>query len=103
MGGTQPCETVTILGRGGAAGAEGQVMKPFHATDGGNGVLPSLIQVGEFPQDRRLAGRIAQLDEMFGGIVETAFRLHSASTVQKHFSHLAVGPGQAFFIAHHAM
>ncbi len=103
MGGAKPCETIPVCRRRGTPGAQGQVMEPLHATDSSNGVLPLLIEVGEFPQHRGLAGRVAELNEMFSGIVETAFRLYRTSAVEKHFSHLAVSPRQAFFIAHQAM
>ena len=70
-------------------------MEPLHATDGSNGV-PLLPWSGgrRVPAAPRPRGRVTELDEMFGGIVETAFRLHRASTVQKHFSHLTGGPRQ---------
>ena len=80
------------------AGAQRQVMKALHATDGRDGV-PSLPRKSASSRNTAiLAGRITEFDEMFGGIVEATFRFHRAPTVQEHFSHLAVGAGQPFFV-----
>ena len=82
-GGTESHEAFAVGGSGRASGSQRQVVQPFHAADGRDPVLSLFVEIGQFTEDRRFAGRIAELDEMFGGIVETTFRLYRAAAVEE--------------------
>lgn len=100
-GGPESGEPFAVRVSGRASGSQRQMVQPFYTTDGRDRILSLFIEFGQFPEDRRLAGRIAELDEMLGGIVETSFGLYRAAAVEEGLSQLTIGAGQAFFVADH--
>ena len=100
-GGPESGEPFAVGGSGRASGSQRQMVQPFYTTDGRDRILSLFIEIGQFTEDRRFAGRIAELNEMFGGIVETSFGLYRAAAVEEGLSQLTVRAGQAFFVADH--
>ena len=68
-----------------------------------NQIVAGVIDRRQESKDGCFSRLVAEFDVMFRGIVQAAFRLLLVATSQKRSAKLAVGGGQAFFIAHSTM
>ena len=76
---------------------------PFETANRRYRILGPDIQRAQQPEHGRFTGRLAELDEMFGGIVQAFLGLRQLSRLQERVAELAIGQRESFLIADAAM
>ena len=76
---------------------------PFETAQRGHVVASGCVNIGQEAEHRGFAGFLPEFDEMFAGVIETAFRLLQVSLREQGLAELAERVGQSRFIADHAV
>lgn len=76
---------------------------PLETTNGGEQISTPPVKISQDAKDGRFTRFISQLYVVLRAVVQTPFGLGEIALIKKAFPHLAVGDGQTFFIADHAV
>ena len=77
--------------------------RAFEAAASGRDITAAFVYGGEQTENRSFRRFVSQLDVVFRPVVQAAFSPGEISLVQKTAAHLAVGEGEAFFVADDAV
>ena len=73
------------------------------ASQSGDGILASLVNLREKTEHRGLSRFVAELDVVLRGVVQAAFGSSEVSLIEVTFAELAIGDGESFLVADRPM
>ena len=73
------------------------------ASQNGDSILASLVNLCEKTEYRGLSRFVAEFDVVLRGVVQTTLGSGEVSLIEIAFAELAIGDGETFFVADHPM